>query len=567
MKFSRHVLPLLLLALLALALVGPPALDTMPGHEQSDLYDHVWGWYWFRREILHGRLPLWTAITHGSGGALWFVDPLGALWSLPFQAILPLPAAVGAVIWLRAAAGLWAFYALGISYWRDRGAALATAAVGGAGAYTLSLLHSGVLEYLEVAPLPLFWLACRRRTDPRAAGWAAACWVWACLGSFYYGAFTGLLWLGACRVAGIGFGARVLARAILPLALITGTAAWTLSHPDAVIAADSAPGWNYKNLPVTDLLTFVHPSWHFPDNARAGNLGILHANSYGVLPLLLAGAVWLRRRHDPEVRRLGRAFVALAVLALGPVLCVAGNVITAGGWAIPLPAALLYLPGSPLRFLHHPYRLVILPLIPLSLLAGRALAGQGIAGTTPVMRALPLLIIGGIVAERLLASPAPWPVARASAEIPPIYATLPVTNAVDAQAGVLDFPPENHLQNRRYAWYQTAHGRPVPYGVNVYVPEELRLNPAWLSWMACLQDRGARAIPREGGAPVWNGRPLKGLQVTPATVAAGRRQLAERYGWLVAHTGAMSAAEVGCLRERMGAPTAEAGDALAWALR
>ena len=69
-----------------------------------------------------------------------------------------------------------------------------------------------------------------------------------------------------------------MAWAGVPLGLILWAGGSTLSAKDAVIQPDSAPGWGYETLPVTDLLTFLLPRYHFPDNMRVGNQGILHSN-------------------------------------------------------------------------------------------------------------------------------------------------------------------------------------------------------------------------------------------------------------------------------------------------
>ena len=76
-------------------------------------------------------------------------------------------------------------------------------------------------------------------------------------------------------------------------ALLLGLAWQTLSAPDAVIRPETAPGWSYTSLPLTDLWTFFHPSYHFPNLARMGNQGILHANPLPYLGTLAAGiSLW-----------------------------------------------------------------------------------------------------------------------------------------------------------------------------------------------------------------------------------------------------------------------------------
>ena len=117
-------------------------------------------------------------------------------------------------------------------------------------------------------------------------------------------------------------------------------------------SSESAPGWNYATLPATDLLTFVHPGdYVFPDNRDTGNFGIRHVNYLGLLAIALtAWGLW-------KERRLRVPFGVVMVLALGPTLAFNRDLVFVSGHTIPLPASLLYLPGSPFRFVHHPFRM------------------------------------------------------------------------------------------------------------------------------------------------------------------------------------------------------------------
>ncbi|HNH45618.1 MAG TPA: hypothetical protein PKY30_01195, partial [Myxococcota bacterium] len=159
----RHLLPLLFLALLAVAAVGWPTAQSLPGHPMSDLYDHAWGYSWFAQQLQAGEWPLWTRQSHGpDGGVLWFVDPLGALLSLPFQALFPLPVALGILPILQLWLAMAGAYGLGLSEYRRVPAALVVAVVFGLSSYSLSVLHSGTWEYLNLWPFPLFVWALRQ---------------------------------------------------------------------------------------------------------------------------------------------------------------------------------------------------------------------------------------------------------------------------------------------------------------------------------------------------------------------------------------------------------------------
>ena len=60
------------------------------GHPLGDTADHIQGMWWFGSELLAGRLPLQSTLTHGPGATpLWFIDPVSATLALPFRFLGP----------------------------------------------------------------------------------------------------------------------------------------------------------------------------------------------------------------------------------------------------------------------------------------------------------------------------------------------------------------------------------------------------------------------------------------------------------------------------------------------
>jgi hypothetical protein len=547
---TRHAAPLALFAAVALLLLGPSLGEVgqaIPGQPTSDAYDHYWGYAWFARALAGGELPLRTTLSHWpDGGLLWFVDPVGALLSLPFQAVggaaLGYPAALALQLW----GGMAAMYALAWSSVRARGPAVLAGVIYGASPYALSLVYSGTTEYLTLAPLPLFWLhadralGAGRRRDALLAG---ACWAWATLGNFYYAAFAALL-LGLAVLA-----ARHRGRALVaPLAALVGSwallaapilgvAAWTLTAPDAVVSRATAPGWSYGSLPATDLLTFLHPGdYYFPDTRRFGNLGILHVNYLGWVATLAALAGALR------APRLRLPLALAAVIALGPTLAFDGRLVTLGERPVPLPAALLYFPGSPFRFVHHPYRLVVLPLLFGGLAAAHAVAARP---------RLALALAGAVLAETLTLSPAVWPFPTAPVAAPAPYLALAADPTVE---GIWDFPPGHRAANRWYQSLAVAHGRRIPYGVNQFLPKKFASNHLVRALMGCLRRPAEATIPREGG------RPLEAFlqRADPRRIEDGREAL-RRWGYavVVLHHDRLDATEAACAEGLIGAGVRE----------
>jgi hypothetical protein len=130
------------------------------------------------------------------------------------------------------------------------------------------------------------------------------------------------------------------------------------------------------------------------------------------------------------------------------------------GHPIPLPYAALaaILPGAGAT---HAQRLVMPAVALVAALAAVRLS------TLP--RGRQWLFGAALVCDALLASGAPWPLARAPAlEVAAQrwIATQPIAAYRERPlAGVLDLPPEvgATMTTSRYLTYQTVHGRPIPY--------------------------------------------------------------------------------------------------------
>lgn len=535
---------------LPLALVGG---DVALGHAGGDFADHYWGTWWFGHEILSGRWPDRTDLVQYPGfSRLWYVDPVGGLLGVLFWP-LGFPRVYNAVLLVQALFGTFAAYAVAWSWTRSRGAALCAGALIGASPYLIGLAHSGLSEYFGLGfPVLFTWAALRALgLDPAGAPAAPRAWLWAGLlltacafQAFYYAAFGALL-LG-CAVLGSDWRARLVPALRIGLVFAVSAApifalAWSsLGSPESAITAENAPGWDYKELPATDLLTFVRwGEYYFPDT-REDNPGILHVNHVGLAGLALAVAGLVRGSGS---RRLLVVVSAYAIFALGPRLCVGGELVQWGTGAVPLPAALLYLPGSPFRFVHHPYRMVAL-LLPL-------LAGLAALGAARLPRAVRPFAAALIVAEALLLSPAPWPVAFARVDAPKIYAEIP-------EGPVLDWPPDATTWNRSYATWQVQHGRPIAYGVNTFLPEDVRANPTVSRLLRELRSPERRARNRDV--------PFQGAMFVPT---AADRSLADLgFQVLVLHKEALSDSELrgtrAALIEALGQPIVSEGSREAW---
>ncbi len=535
---KRHLAALGLLAALCVALLWPlPLSDAALGHPLSDLADHYWGAWWWGSELLAGRLPMHTTISHlPAGQQLWYVDPMGAALALvfrPFGYVAAYNLALLAELLLAAGA----MYALAWRLLRKRRAALLAGAALVSAPFLLGLLHSGLNEYLGLVFPVLLLGAALAAAEGRPRAWLpAGLAVALCTAqAFYYGAFACLLLL--CLALGPqplrrakGLGLALLAGILLAAPLLW-SAGSTVFGGHGAVSAQNAPGWQQLMLPATDLSLFLRPGPHyFPDTPALGNPGILHVHYLGWVVLLLA--VQGFRRH-PRLRSHRWSALLFGICALGPAAAWQGRVLSWGEGALPLPLALLYwLPGSPWALVHHPYRLTafLVPLLALGAAAAISRQPRWVAAV-----ALPALLM-----EALFISPAVWPLPTLDVRPPAIYEQLP------EPGGVLDWPPDATTWNRRYEVWQVSHGRPIPYGVNAFLSEPIMVDPLVAELLGSLEDPRARLrnrdVPREPDFPPADPSDVSRLDqlgirylvVHPAACSVGELEVASRIAerWL-----------------------------------
>jgi hypothetical protein len=540
-----------LLGLVVLALTAPSQpWSRALGHPTSDLADHVQGMWWFGGEIQRGRWPSFSAITHApEGTALWFVDPVGGLLSVLIRPLGPLLSFNGVVLLQLWAAGLasWAMC-------KDLGASSAGALLAGVflctSPYLLGLVHSGITEGLGLTPVVLLcWAVLRsmgRGGSPPRLGflWAGLALSWVGLQSPVYLAgglvLCGLSALGPLRqlpqrLATLG---GIFAIATGPMLWLRRSVQSTLGENNQV-AGSWAPGWQPEGLPATDLLGFFRPGAHyFPDTPALGNPGVLHVHYLGWVALGCAALGW---RRAPWLRLPA---IGVGLMCLGPSLAWNGEHIPSLDSPLLLPLSLFYLDGSPLSFVHHPYRLVALALPVLAVLLSLGVSKL----RTGWVGALGL----GIVLEALLLSPAPWPLASTGVATPEVYANLP-------DGPVMDWPPDGTTWNRRYQLWQTVHSRPIAYGVNTTFPEAARHDPVLWSAFARLTDPMAQLKNRDipGRLP---------------RLSTQRASLVEQgFTALVFHAEALEPGDrrrtLNALHQAYGPPESREGGAYGWSLQ
>jgi hypothetical protein len=484
----------LLALLLALGLTWPLVTDLggrLAGHPGNDSWNHAWGYWWVAHELGEGRLPTWTGLlAWPDGGSLWFIDVAQAALSLPVQWLFGPAAAMNSVVifdlWLSG----FAAWLLARRVTGDGATAVVALILFEAAPHHLAQAYNGITETLATGVLPLaLWLLLRvldRPSPLRGAllGLAMAFAVWM---GFYLGLFAilavglvlahALIWergsfdLRPVFMA-LAVGAAVATVAAAPA--LVGFAA-SLNASDALVARD--PAFVAQSLllhNVTDVVAFFRPGRTASPDLLAEygeQLRIVIALGWVGLTLALAGLWMTGRRGLRPWWMLGALFF---VLALGPRLYALGAPVQVGGEDLPLPFALLYQALPLFDRISHPFRFVTGVHLAVAVLAAAGLRHLIRRRSAPQRLAIALGVGLLVLVEVGLATPAELPVPTSSARIPLLVAALaddPVPGAV------LDLPMTvPNLERGVYTWFQTAHGRPVPWGLNEPMPLSLMQN-------------------------------------------------------------------------------------------
>ncbi len=468
------------LALLAALVLAPSwRAGHVIGAVDTDIWPHVWGFWWVGESLIGGDgLPFQThLLKHPEGGSLFFPDLLGALLSVPLQALMSLEAAFDLVIGIKLFAVGLGGYLLGWSLCRDRLAALLAGACLLTAPYLLAELHNGISENHNVGWVVLFAAALVGVGRGRIwAGVAAGLLFGATfLGSWYYalgGVVLGALWLldllldrerrTIRALVALAVSGAIAAAVVVPLAR---TISRTLEAEEAIVARDHrSVGELFESTHnAVDPLSFVVPGdYQSPDFQATFGENFFHVSYLGWL-LLGSAAYGLWRARSRRIWLWLAVAGVFGLLSLGPYLFVGGEYVIVAERQVQLPFYYVfeYLPYFDL--VGHPQRFVPLALIGLVALAAwgwRDLARRGRRGRT-VLAVLAL----GILAENLLVSPAPYPVARAQLEIDPYLEQI---GERGGEGAVLDLPVRfaPRFLNTRYFYLQTAHGRPIVHTLN-----------------------------------------------------------------------------------------------------
>lgn len=536
----RHLTAIALFVALTLVIVAPVLPDPRRlalGHPNNDVWNHVWGYWWFVTSLVSGELPLDTELLGWPlGGQLWFIDAFGALLTLPVQLLWGPVAAYNADIGLQLVICGVGAYALALQATRSWHGALAAGLVFISSPHLVGQLYNGISEtmaagWMALALAALLWAL--ERPGPSRGALAGAALGLAAVANWYYGLFAGLIALALLapelwrRLRGRGparpdSGQAALGLAVGLLAMIAvvavpfGLFRQSMLGGDALVTREEAFVWMTLILHnMTDVVSLFRPGRFYSPDLKAvfdEDLIVVVYLGHALLWPAMAAPWLLSRRQRRGTRVWLVAFVGFVVLTLGPFLYVAGSYVTVGEYWIGLPFLALFQWVPMGTSVSHAYRFVVGACLALSVLLAFTVRGLGQRG----FRLGPtVLVLAGLrVAETLFASPAVFPLPTTRVDVHSVYGLMEGGAVWDLPVGV------PVLARSRYAAAQLVHGQPIPYSLNDPTPPFLFRNRLGQYIMELERSRVAFMPPT---------LPAKDLLL-------GREQLvAEGLRWIVLH--------------------------------
>ena len=489
-------------AIAAIAALGLCVLLTWPvvlhpnsllmGHPGNDNWNHVWGYWWVAEALKEGTWPAWTQLlAFPNGGTLYFIDTVQAVISAPIQWLVGPAMAFNIVIMFGFALSAWGAWLLAYRLTGDAICSGVAMVIYGASPHLLGQAYNGISETVCAGWLPIaLWCLLNFLDRPtwRRAVILGASMAMTMLTSWYYGLFAIMataiivVWKAArqpwvqpwvrslIRLGGAAFCGLAL---VFPALILFRT---SLDAGDALVTRDPEfveASLLYHN--ITDVVAFFRPTKiPSPDLLALYGEELVIVIYLGWVGLFLLGYALLATRRHREFGPWVWLALLFFVFSLGPYLNMNGGMVEYDGRRIPLPFLPLFDALPLFSRISHPFRFVIGVSLAISLLAAHGLRHmtRHVGKTRKTILVVSLSCLA--LVEFHLGSPATLPVPTSDAVIPQAYKDM----AQDPEEGaVLDLPlTVPNLERAVYVWYQTVHGRPVPWGLNDPMPEQLLRN-------------------------------------------------------------------------------------------
>ena len=173
-RFMNQKLKPFLLDLTIALLVCFPMLRNptrwLLGSPDVDVWNHVWGPWWWSHSFRNGQLPWSTDLLQApDGGTLWFIDPILAGLGWPIALLSPVLAYNFMMLFYVAFAS-WAVRFFARSIGADHTYQWLASAVFATSGWMISELHNGITEAANIGVVALALgcteLACRDQTRP-----------------------------------------------------------------------------------------------------------------------------------------------------------------------------------------------------------------------------------------------------------------------------------------------------------------------------------------------------------------------------------------------------------------
>ncbi|MFM2248670.1 MAG: hypothetical protein RL071_4745 [Pseudomonadota bacterium] len=482
-------------ALLGVLVTWPVALHPttlVVGHPGNDSWNHTWGYWWVLRALAQGKWPgNADQLSFPDGGSLYFIDTVQAVLLAPVAALIGAAAAYNLAMGLGVALAGFGAFVLARRVSGDGPTALVALAIYGAAPHLLGQAYNGISETVCAGWLPLTLFLLIRTLD------APALWRGALLGlcagltmgtSWYYGLFAAIGGTVILAVQALSQPEAVRWRSTLPTLMVALTVAAVIVGPllltfrgsleaaDAIVSRDPAfVRASLMNHNITDAAALLRPGkTPSPDLLALYGEQLIIVVYLGWVGVGLSAAALALTRRRLELApwlALGGTFL---LFCLGPYLNIGGTWVEPFGRRLPLPFLLLFDAIPLFDRISHPFRFVVggsLALAVLSSVGLRHLLRR--QGWRPRLAAA-LGVAALSLAETAALSPAHLPVPTGVAALPQAYHDM---REDDVPGAVLDLPMTvPNLERAVYVWAQTAHERPVPWGLNEPMPAGLLRN-------------------------------------------------------------------------------------------
>jgi len=199
-KSFNILIVILVYVIFALIFTYPLILNlntAIAGNKYGEMWSHLWGFHWVKAHyIANGSFPFnATSLNFPYGGSLFFIDPLGALLSIPLQMVMSVQAAYNILIIFNLVFGAYSAFLLANYILKNWAPAFYSGVVFSFSSYMLSSISTGTSEIFNIGWIPLFIYFFMRsiyESSYKYAFFSGVSLFMTVFANFYYGLFNTL---------------------------------------------------------------------------------------------------------------------------------------------------------------------------------------------------------------------------------------------------------------------------------------------------------------------------------------------------------------------------------------